>query len=326
MKKCAEHSKVGRPKFYTDNYDSLEEWISLRKENDEEVYPQFFIPYNEWLEEYIEDIDSKSDMEIKDLLRILLQPYTLGMDTDKSTHWCIDYLSNQDNIDKNPELYELAINNLKYDERLQRINRSQEAWEGLTWIIPLLDNSPLKAIKVLGTYLDAECMFMPDIRISGISDCISIIEARYIKNSSLGSKMIFSLKPRDFEILIAMLYKKMGYDVTLTKATRDGGKDVIAKINETDRCEKIYVECKLYKTTELKKESVRALGYVMMNEKATRATIFTTGYASNELKTMDERIQIWDMDNMIFLLNAYMGEKWYTDFDRLKTFMLNNSL
>lgn len=324
MEKCIEYSENDRPKFYTDNFNSLEEWILLRKENAENVYPQFYIPYDEWLEEYIETIDEKSDSEIKDLLRILLQPYTLGMDTDKSARWCVEYLSHQDN-NMDPKLYELAINQIRYDERLQRINRNQEAWEGLTWIIPLLNHSPLKAIKVLGTYLDAESMFMPDIRICGIFDCISIIEARYIKNSSLGIKMIFSLNPRDFEILIALLYKKMGYEVTLTKATRDGGKDVIAQINESDRCEKIYVECKLYKTTELKKESVRALGYTMLTGHATRATIFTTGYASNELKTMDDRIQIWDLDNMIFLLNAYMGEIWYTDFERLKDIFIKRS-
>ena len=34
-----------KTEFYTDNYDSLEEWIALRKENVEEVYPQFCISY-----------------------------------------------------------------------------------------------------------------------------------------------------------------------------------------------------------------------------------------------------------------------------------------
>ena len=63
-----------RPEIYTDNYNSLEEWIELRKRNEEFVYPQFFVPFREWMK----DIEQKSDMEIKELLRILLQPYTLG--------------------------------------------------------------------------------------------------------------------------------------------------------------------------------------------------------------------------------------------------------
>lgn len=66
-----------RPEIYTDNYNSLEEWIELRKRNEEFVYPQFFVPFREWMK----DIEQKSDMEIKELLRILLQPYTLGVDT-----------------------------------------------------------------------------------------------------------------------------------------------------------------------------------------------------------------------------------------------------
>ena len=34
-----------RPEIYTDNYNSLEEWIELRKRNEEFVYPQFFVPF-----------------------------------------------------------------------------------------------------------------------------------------------------------------------------------------------------------------------------------------------------------------------------------------
>ena len=36
------------------------------------------------------------------------------------------------------------------------------------------------------------------------------------------------LKPREFEQLIAELWHGFGYDVDLTKQTRDGGKDIIA--------------------------------------------------------------------------------------------------
>ena len=71
-----------RPEIYTDNYNSLEEWIELRKRNEEFVYPQFFVPFREWMK----DIEQKSDMEIKELLRILLQPYTLGVACKLSVH------------------------------------------------------------------------------------------------------------------------------------------------------------------------------------------------------------------------------------------------
>lgn len=67
-----------RPEIYTDNYNSLEEWIELRKRNEEFVYPQFFVPFREWMK----DIEQKSDMEIKELLRILLQPWSFVMNDE----------------------------------------------------------------------------------------------------------------------------------------------------------------------------------------------------------------------------------------------------
>ena len=57
----------------------------------------------------------------------------------------------------------------------------------------------------------------------------------------------------------------------------------------------------------------------MLSEEATRAVIFTSGYATKALKEMDTRIQIFDMEEMILLLNANLGERWYTDFERLKS-------
>ena len=86
-----------RPEIYTDNYNSLEEWIELRKRNEEFVYPQFFVPFREWMK----DIEQKSDMEIKELLRILLQPYTLGVDTVDTYEFYKEYVQDKVNKEKN---------------------------------------------------------------------------------------------------------------------------------------------------------------------------------------------------------------------------------
>jgi len=43
-------------------------------------------------------------------------------------------------------------------------------------------------------------------------------------------KDIYKLTPRQYEELVAELFRDMGYDVKLTKATRDGGKDILAAI------------------------------------------------------------------------------------------------
>lgn len=241
-----------RPEIYTDNYNSLEEWIELRKRNEEFVYPQFFVPFREWMK----DIEQKSDMEIKELLRILLQPYTLGVDTVDTYEFYKEYVQDKVNKEKNLQTYELCMNQLKYNERIYRIKNKQEAWEGLTWVLPLLNINPMKALKALGMYFDAECIYMPDDRIYGISDAMDIIEEKYIKSASDKNAYIFSLTSREFEILIAILYEALGYKVNLTKATRDGGKDIIAEINENERKEKVFVECKLYKSLFAHKDEI----------------------------------------------------------------------
>jgi restriction system protein len=41
-------------------------------------------------------------------------------------------------------------------------------------------------------------------------------------------KDIFNITPRQYEELVAELMHDMGYEVTLTPATRDGGKDILA--------------------------------------------------------------------------------------------------
>ena len=41
--------------------------------------------------------------------------------------------------------------------------------------------------------------------------------------------------------------------------------------------------------------------------------------STKALKEMDTRIQIFDMEEMILLLNANLGERWYADFERLKS-------
>lgn len=145
-----------RPEIYTDNYNSLEEWIELRKRNEEFVYPQFFVPFREWMK----DIEQKSDMEIKELLRILLQPYTLGVDTVDTYEFYKEYVQDKVNKEKNLQTYELCMNQLKYNERIYRIKNKQEAWEGLTWVLPLLNINPMKALKALGMYFDAECIYI----------------------------------------------------------------------------------------------------------------------------------------------------------------------
>lgn len=53
-----------------------------------------------------------------------------------------------------------------------------------------------------------------------------------------------------------------------------------------------YAECKLYKTTELSNDTVKAFGYTVIKDNINRGVLFCTGYVNESLKKLDSRIQI----------------------------------
>lgn len=80
---------------------------------------------------------------------------------------------------------------------------------------------------------------LPIITLSPVND-------RVLKYLSEHPESFYQLTDNDFEIVMAEIYSKLGYDVTRTKATRDGGKDLIIKIPEILGDFIYYVECKKY--------------------------------------------------------------------------------
>lgn len=295
--------------FYTKNYSSFDEWLSIIGNDDEVVYPRFRIPYDEWLEDYIAAIQDKSVEEVKDLLRYLLIPMNRGIDLDNYNTYLAEKNSNK------PEFVDIA--NIKYqnNESIRRIENGQYAWEGITWALELLMSSPYKAMKVLGCYVLAQAN-LPDDRITGISQCIDIIMAKFIYPEHPLEK-ILKLKPVEFEWLIEILYKAMGYDTIWTPSTRDGGKDIIATIKRTDCLERVYIECKRYNTTKLDRNTVEAFCNKVIKEEINRGVIFCTGYVNENIKKIDQRIQIWSYKEIDVLLNAHLGNVWSENLDIL---------
>lgn len=299
--------------YYTDNFETFDEWYNLVKIN-EEVFPRFRIPYQEWVDEYIESIEEKSESEVLELLRHLLFPFTRNLDISEYNSFKKVYNQNNNltlNDNNESDFHKIISINFEKIEKYKRMQNKQDAWEGLTWILQLLPFRPYKAIMALNSYLDAEIMYMPDDRIIGIEQCISIIESKFIYTNEGLESYILNLTPREFELLIASLYKHLGYETEVTPATRDGGKDIIAKIKREDGNEIVYVECKLYKTTELNINVIRSLFGVISYDHVNRGVIFCTGYVSKKLRTENPRIQIWTLEEIITLLNAHLGSDWF---------------
>lgn len=64
-----------------------------------------------------------------------------------------------------------------------------------------------------------------------------------------------SLEPTEFENVVAQYFEKEGFDVTQTKRTHDGGKDIILKRNK----QIYYVECKKYTEDKIGRELIQKL-------------------------------------------------------------------
>lgn len=293
--------------YYTKNFGKFDDWLYLVL-TDQKVYPHLRIPYDTWLNDYISGIKNRSIDEVKDLLRCLLGPINRKLDvTDYD-----DYLRLKNSADD--EQQKLS-KQLYFNEKYKRIEKGYDAWEGITWILELLPYSPFQAITSLEGYLYAQ-NGLPDDRIIGICQCVEIIYSKFIY-LSMEYKSLLNLKPVEFEWLIEELYQGMGYETKWTPATRDGGKDIIASIKRTDGIEYVYVECKLYKTSELTNNYVKAFAYTVNDDKINRGVIFCTGYVNNELHGIDKRISIIRFENICFLLNAHLGSDWEERLDIL---------
>ncbi len=98
-------------------------------------------------------------------------------------------------------------------------------------------------------------------------------------------KLLYELSPRLFEQVVAELLSRMGYEVTLTPASRDGGKDVYAASQNHLGSFLYIVECKKYAPDNpVGVALVRQLYGVVQAEKATAGILATTSFFTKDAK------------------------------------------
>lgn len=94
---------------------------------------------------------------------------------------------------------------------------------------------------------------------------------------------VHSMSPRKFEEFIAKLLERDGFSIELTPQTRDGGRDIIAKLDSSIGQHLYLVECKKYAPNRpIDVSIVRALYGVLHHENATAGLIVTTSYFSKD--------------------------------------------
>lgn len=103
---------------------------------------------------------------------------------------------------------------------------------------------------------------------------------------------LYQLSSRRFEELIAEILIRKGYEVELTSATRDGGKDIYAARKDDLGSFLYIVECKKYNPNHKVGVNVlRDLYGVLSKERATYGVAVTTSYFSKPAQEFQQDIQ-----------------------------------
>lgn len=121
---------------------------------------------------------------------------------------------------------------------------------------------------------------------------------------------LYDLSPRKFEELIASILKDLGFDVELTKATRDGGSDIIASIRNAITTFLILVECKKYSPeNKVDVGIIREVAGVHSLKQPSKSIIVTTSFftkdARKEASLHKEKLDLKDYYDLKEWLSRY---------------------
>lgn len=144
-----------------------------------------------------------------------------------------------------------------------------------------------------------------------IIECSDLVSRKLIEFFHKNPNELKRINRRLFEELVAELFNGFGYEVDLTKQTRDGGKDVIA-IKRTEVEVKYLIECKRPDPGGyVDVRPVRELYGVKVSEGATKAILATTAYFSPDAKILFEKhkweLEPKDYDDLKGWIRLYLG-------------------
>lgn len=122
---------------------------------------------------------------------------------------------------------------------------------------------------------------------------------------------LYEINPRKFEELIASIFKDFGFDVELTKATRDGGRDIIANIKNSVYSLLAYIECKRYAPdNKVDVGIIRNVAGVHYLRKPSKSIIVTTSFftkdAQEEAKLIENQLDLKDYND----IKIWLEEKY----------------
>lgn len=173
-------------------------------------------------------------------------------------------------------------------------------------------------MEVIEAYLMAHAQSLPDRRLEGLWDAKAVIAAGYLsRRSSNSAEALGKISPRELEHLTANLYSQMGFSCTLTAPTNDGGRDVIAKLEQAGRREHRVIDCAHYGGS-VPITKARAILGTADNDHATSAVLLTTGRISkntHQMASANSKLDLVDGTKLVELLDRHLGSTWPQEID-----------
>lgn len=135
-----------------------------------------------------------------------------------------------------------------------------------------------------------------------------MVDKRYVEQDDVISALdsrpnLMDLNPFEFENLVGNLFSRMGLETKQTRASRDGGVDVVAYDVRPVLGGKVVIQAKRYRHT-VGVSAVRDLYGTMMNEGANKGILVSTsGYGADAYNfAQDKPIELIDGGGLLYLL------------------------
>ncbi|MGQ3481758.1 restriction endonuclease [Paenibacillus sp. TY11] len=163
-----------------------------------------------------------------------------------------------------------------------------------------------------GTYLQAPSLsagFIYDIDDEIVEEELPKVN-QIILEIKNNPQYVYEISPREFEEVVAELFRSKGYEALLTPATRDGGRDIIVKHFVMGKPFIMYVECKKYGVeNKVSVEVIRGLYGVQTSDRVNAGLIVTTSAFTEDAidfaKKQGALVSLADINELIQWIKEY---------------------
>lgn len=135
---------------------------------------------------------------------------------------------------------------------------------------------------------------------------VATVSDEFLKKLSDNPSLLYEMSSRGFEELVAELLSRQGYNVKLTPATRDGGKDIYIATKDSLGSFLYLVECKRFAPDRpVGVGLIRQLYGTVQAERATAGILATTSFFTKDARDFQRKIEFQ------ISLQDYLGiQKW----------------